>query len=233
MDLAWIDLTAHRGDSVLHRSSAISKFFFTLCMIISILLADTPIMLGGIAGVLLCGYRLAGISIVEVGHYALYPAIFSFPFAVFQFSISAAAGLTILLKAVTAAMVLLLLLFTTPYPEIFGILHRFLPRVLADGLFFTYRIFFILIKEIQNLLTHVRLRGGSAPYRLILNLKNIAAALGVLFIHSFDLSERMYHMLMIRGYTGRMVTERRVLFSGRDYILAAVGMIVMILVVIL
>lgn len=233
MDLAWIDLTANRGDSVLHRSSAISKFLCTLCIIASIILADTPLLLGMIAVVLLCGYRLAEISIMEMGHYALYPAIFSFPFAVLKLTVSMAAGLAIILKAVTAAMVLLLLIFTTPYPSLFGLLHRFLPGVLADGLFFTYRIFFILLQEIQNLLTHVRLRGGYTRFRLILNLKNIAAALGVLFIHSFDLSERMYQMLTIRGYTGRMVTERTNHWARRDYVLLAAGVVVIVLVIIL
>lgn len=197
------------------------------------MIADTPGRIAGILGVLLAGFLLAGISVVETGHYALYPAIFSFPFAVLRLTVSVSAGLTIILKAVTAAMALLLLIFTTPYPEIFGILHRFLPRVLADGLFFTYRIFFILIQEIQNLLTHVRLRGGGAPFRLMRNLKNIAAALGVLFIHSFDLSERMYSILVIRGYSGRMQTDWRIRLAGTDYLLLATGVSLLVLVVVL
>lgn len=231
MDLAFIDLTANRGGSVLHRSSAISKFLFTFALIFSIVLANHLTQLFLISGILVIGYFLAGLGFREVGHYALYPAFFSLIFAIFKFTISFSAGFTVILKAVTAALALLLFIFTTPYPEIFGILRKFLPGILVDGMFFTYRIFFILIKEVQNLLMHIRLRGGYQPLRLISNLKNIAGALGVLFIHSFDLSERMYQMLSIRGYTGHLHTERLIRFRTQDYILVGAGVAAIILVV--
>lgn len=231
MDLAFIDLTANRGTSVLHRSSAISKFIFTFTLILSIVLANHLSQLFLISAILLIGYLLAGLGIKEVGHYALYPAFFSVIFAIFKFTISFSAGMTVILKAITAALTLLLFIFTTPYPEIFGILRKFLPGVLVDGMFFTYRIFFILIKEVQNLLMHIRLRGGYQPLRFISNLKNIAGALGVLFIHSFDLSERMYQMLSIRGYTGHLHTERFIRFRTQDYLLVGAGVAAIILVV--
>ncbi|AZR72330.1 hypothetical protein BBF96_02340 [Anoxybacter fermentans] len=233
MDLAFIDLTANQGDSVFHKSSAVSKFLFTICMIIAIIIAKQPIHLTLILVLLIIGYLLARISLLIVGHYALYPAFFSMVFALFKFSYSVAAGVTVILKAVTAALALLLLIFTTPYLQIFGILGYILPDVLVDGMFFTYRIFFILIKEVQNLLTNIKLKGGYHPFNVIFNIKNLAGALGVLFIHSFDLSERMYKILIVRGYTGSLKVKRKVSFHWWDYLLILVGVIVIFAVVIL
>ncbi|MCK4257556.1 MAG: hypothetical protein KAX49_01165 [Halanaerobiales bacterium] len=232
MNLSYIDLIANKGDSMLHQSSAASKFLLTLSLIVSIILADQPIQLIMLVMVLLIGYRLANISLIKFGHYAIYPASFSLPFVIFKLS-SVTTCSVVILKAVTAALSLLLLIFTTPYPQIFGLLYRFLPGVLVEGMFFTYRIFFILISQIQNLLTIQKLRGGRSPIRVLGNLKNLAGVLGVLFIHAFDLSERMYQIMIIRGYTGHLGSSQEVYFHWRDLLLIITGIIVIVLVVIL
>ena len=233
MDLAFIDLTATRGHSLLHRSSPIAKCIFTCTIIISVIFARHLHQFAIIDTILICSYLMANLSLLEVGHYALYPAFFSLIFALLRFTVSFEAGFLVILKAVTAALALLLLIFTTPYPEVFALLRRFLPGVLVDGMFFTYRIFFILIKEVQNLLTHIKLRGGYHPVRIVFNLKNLAGALGVLFIHSFDLSERMNQTLSIRGYTGLLHTEQTLRFRREDMFLLIAGALAIILVVII
>lgn len=233
MDLAYIDLISSRGDSILHRSSAIAKCFFTFCMIVAILIAQMPGELVLVLAVLLGNYLIAGVSLKEAGHYALYPAFFSLAFAVFQLTVSITAGVIMILKAVTAALALLLLIFTTPYPEVFALMRRFLPRVLVDAMFFTYRIFFILLKEIRDLLTSIRLKGGNQRGQIFQNIKSLASALGVLFIHSFEMSERMYQVLLIRGYTGVLHTDREMSLQGWDYLLFITGIAVIGLVVIL
>lgn len=233
MDLAYIDLIANRGTSVLHKSSVVSKLLLTLSFIISIILAQNVLHLLVILAIIISGYRVAEISFLKIGHFALYPAFFSLVFAIFKFTVSYTAGMEVVLRAVTAALTLILLILTTPYYQIFSILNRLLPSILVDGLFFTYRIFFILLKEIDNLLTNLKLKGGYHPYRILFNLKNLAGSLGVLFIHSFDLSERMYQVLTIRGYTGHIQLEQDVSFVMRDYLLLLSGVSVILMVVIL
>lgn len=233
MDLARIDLIANKGASVLHKSSVVSKLLLALSFIISIILAQSIVHLLVILAIISIGYWVAKISLVKMGHFALYPVFFSLVFAIFKFSISYTEGMVVVLRAITAALTLILLILTTPYYQIFFVLNRFLPTVLVDGLFFTYRIFFILLKEVDNLLISLKLKGGYHPYRILFNLKNLAGALGVLFIHSFDVSERMYQVLTIRGYIGHLQMEQDVNFAMRDIFLLLSGVSVILMVVIL
>ncbi|HCS74683.1 MAG TPA: hypothetical protein DIW17_12520, partial [Clostridiales bacterium] len=53
-----------------------------------------------------------------------------------------------------------------------------------------------------------RLRGGLHPMRLLFNLKNAAGALGVMTIHAFDMSERLYRIYSLRGYNGKIPITR-------------------------
>lgn len=233
MDLAFIDLMANQGDSVLHRNSAISKFFFVLSILASAIIANRPLEFLPMLVVLIISYLLAEISLIKVAHYAVYPAFFSLIFALIRFTVSISAGFTVILKAVTAALALLLFIFTTPYPELFGLMSKFLPQVLVDGMFFTYRIFFILIGTMENFLKSIRLKGGYRPLGLLSNIKNLVGAIGVIFMHAFDMSERMHQVLTIRGYTGQIKTELRMNFRLADYLMIILGIGLIILVVII
>ena len=44
--------------------------------------------------------------------------------------------------------------------------------------------------------------------KLLFNLKNAAGALGVMTIHAFDMSERMYRIYSLRGYKGKIPVTR-------------------------
>lgn len=233
MDIAFVDFVATHGDSFLHRSSIIAKLFLLLSLIISAMLANRLLQFVPLIILLFIGYLSAGIPLRKVCHYALYPAFFSLIFAFFKFTSSFALGLIVISKAITVALALLLFILTTPYPELFGILSRFLPSILVDGMFFTYRILFILLRQVKNLLTNVRLKGGYHPWRLFFNLRNLAGAIGVIFIHAFDLSERMHQVLMVRGYGGQIKLDYQHKFHQIDLLICVLGIGINILVVIL
>jgi cobalt/nickel transport system permease protein len=44
--------------------------------------------------------------------------------------------------------------------------------------------------------------------RILFNLKNTAGALGVMTIHAFDMSERLYRIYSLRGYKGKIPLSR-------------------------
>lgn len=223
MDLAYVDFLSNHGDSILHRSVASSKLFLIMALIVSAILADELLQFVPLIILLIFGYLLAGVSLLKVSHYAFYPAFFSLFFALFKFSNSFVAGLIVICKAMTVALALLLFILTTPYPELFGILHKFLPSILVDGMFFTYRIFFVLLQEVKNFLKNIRLKGGYHPTRLIFNLRNLAGAIGVIFVHAFDLSEKMHQVLMVRGYTGQIQLDHQRQFRQIDYLFFCLG----------
>ncbi|WP_349239135.1 energy-coupling factor transporter transmembrane component T [Petroclostridium sp. X23] len=165
-------------------------------------------------------------------HFALYPVFFSLVFGFTRFVYSVEAGFIVILKAVDAAMTMLLLVTTTPYTEIFAFFRLLLPGIVVDGMFFTYRIFFILLEKIQRSLTIIKLRGGLRPYNIIFNIKNLAGVIGVLFINAFDMSERMYNIYSLRGYEGKIISDNKWFkFKRLDYIPIGISVIIIAMVV--
>ena len=110
----------------------------------------------------------------------------------------------IIIRALGAALSLIFLFATTPYIDLFSHLSRLMPSILGDIFLFTYRGLFILLRKSQVLIQVVKMRGGLRPRFLIYDLKNIASIVGLLFVESFSISERMYAAFALRGYEGNL-----------------------------
>ena len=98
---------------------------------------------------------------------------------------------------------MILLITTTSYVDIFRVLSLFLPKLLVDIFLFTYRALFIFIDQIENLIKSMRLRGGYRAFNIFANLKNVAGAIGVMVIHSIDMSNHMYQDFSLKGIQRR------------------------------
>lgn len=181
---------------------AISLLFVAVLLVDSI--AGAAILFAFFLGI----FRLGHIPIGRVWRLALYPAFFSLIFALLKIWESWQAGVLIIMRSTLAALTMIFLISTTPYYEIMNILSRFMPPLLVDIFIFTYRAFFILVDQIGNMLRSIRLRGGYHRRNWTLNIKNMAAALGVLIVHSLEMSERMYMIYTLRGYDGRIHVNR-------------------------
>lgn len=234
MDIAYIDQLANQGDGYLHKASAVSKIVLTASMIAAVVVSKRAVELLFILFVLIVVNLLHKLPLKKIIHFIFYPAFFSMVFALTRLIYSFEAGIVVILKAVVAAMAMVLLITTTPYPEVFAFFRAFLPAVVVDGMLFTYRIFFILLERIQKALTIVKLRGGFRPSNIWFNIKNLAGVIGVLFIYAFDMSERMYHIYSLRGYEGRMAQGFQwYRFKKKDYIPLGISVLIITAVVIL
>jgi energy-coupling factor transporter transmembrane protein EcfT len=154
---------------------------------------------------------------------ALYPGVFG---AIYAFA--AAAGVLtaalIILKAVTAALVAVLLMFTTPYPQVFAPVQRILPAVVGDALLMTYRSLFLLLEKFGHTLTAVRLRAGVFGANPIRSASSITRSLGGVLLYSIDLSQRTHDVMYLRGYDGRLaVTPQPSVSAGLDRTVVAAG----------
>ncbi|MDK2800181.1 MAG: cobalt/nickel transport system permease protein [Clostridiales bacterium] len=231
MDIAYIDQLANNGKGYLHKASVISKILLTVSLMVSVVVSNRLIQLLFIFLLLILLNIFNRLPLAKILHFAAYPAFFSLVFAMTRFMYSVEAGFIVILKAVDAAITMILLITTTPYPEIFSFLRLFLPKVVVDGMFFTYRIFFILLEKLQKTLVIIKLRGGFKPSNLLFNVKNLAGVIGVLFIHAFDMSERMYNIYSLRGYEGKILQENRwYKLKKLDYI--PIGISIMIIAVV-
>lgn len=208
MRLADVDLAATRGTSALHRASPAVKLLAFALVVGAVLVNNDVLILAGMALVLVSVAVAARLPAKPVAVLVSYPAFFG---AVFAATTSAGLldGLAIAAKAVSAALAALLVVFTTPYPQMFAPVQPLVPRVLGDAMLLVYRSFFLLVEKFDNLLRSVRLRAcflGGQPVR---SARAAVRAMEGLLLYSLDLSQRTYDVMRARGYSGRLRVARR------------------------
>lgn len=221
MDVSVVDASATRGDSGLHRSSAVAKLVAFALVLGAVVVSWNALVIAGLA------LALAGLAIASrlpmrpMLALAAYPAVFAVIFA-FASAPDPLTAATIVLKAVTAAFAAVTVVFTTPYPQVFAPIQRVVPGLVGDAMLMAYRATFLLIDEFSNLLRAVRLRSGLARGAPVRAARATSSALGGLLLYSLDLSQREYDIMRLRGYEGRLrVTLPRTDAPARDAALVA------------
>ena len=232
MDVSIIDYYANHGSSFLHRSKAIWKIVFAALVIASIILTNEFYLLMGIYVALVAVAVWTRLPVGKIIIIAAYPAIFALIFAIAIWNGSWLRVGVILLKALSAALTMVILIVTTPYPDIFNVIHPVLPRVIADGLFVTYRSVFILLELVDELIKGLKIRGGITRRKYITNIKNLASGLGLLLVRGFDFSEKFYGVMTVRGYGGKISSNRdNSLFSTNDAGVFIIGLLIFAVVI--
>ncbi|HJW74654.1 MAG TPA: energy-coupling factor transporter transmembrane component T [Thermoleophilia bacterium] len=207
MDVATVDYWATSGRSRLHRASAPAKIIAALLCLAAVVVLQNLFVVLAIFFLVLAAARRAGIPVGKFTLAALYPALFALLFAIAQFHGDFIVPATTIAKAVTAASIVVLLIGTTPYPRLFAALRPVLPAVIVEALYITYRSIFILLRILGDAMTSMRLRGGFIGGGVRARLRNLAAALALGAVYSFDVSERTYVAMRLRGYSGRVSGE--------------------------
>ena len=159
-DLARVDLWASSGNSAFHKASALSKLLFVALVLGSILSSSSPVFLAGLYAAL-CGLVL--LSRVPLGPalvLSLYPVLFSALWLLSRWNGDWTLPLVLVLRSLASSLTAVLLVASTPYPDLFAPIARVTPRLVGDGLFLTYRAFFLLVARADRMWTALRLRGG-------------------------------------------------------------------------
>jgi len=151
----------------------------------------------------------------------------------FSFSLEGAVyTLWISLKANAIFLFTVSILGTT---EVFSLahalLHLKLPKKLIELFFFFYRYISVLHKEYQRLFQAVRVRGFT-PRTNLHSLRTYAYLVGVLFIKSYERSQRVYQALILRGFKGEFPLISHFKLRKQDLAFAVVtyGIIILLLI---
>jgi cobalt/nickel transport system permease protein len=203
MRIGDIDASATLGRSPLHRADPVPKIASFTLVFSSVVFSTNVLIVVAIAFVLMAsvvGMRLRARSILAL---AAYPALFALLFA-WAAAPDALSGSLVVAKAFTAALCALVLMFTTPYPQVFAPIQRVLPTVVGDALLLTYRSLFLLLEQFSELARAVRLRSGVVAGHPVRSGRALTRALGGLVLYSFDLSQRTYDVMRVRGYSRRL-----------------------------
>lgn len=208
MNIARVDSCATHGTSALHRTVPAAKLLaFTL--VLAAVVVSTNVLIVAALGLLLIGaavgLRLPMRSVIAL---AAYPGIFA---ALFAFAASATllAAALIVSKAISAALAAVLLMFTTPYPQVFAPIQRAVPPVIGDAILMTYRSLFLLLDKFVATLTAAKLRAGISGKNPLRSARTITRTLGAVLLYSIDLSQRTHDVMHLRGYDGRLVVTHQ------------------------
>jgi len=227
MDVTIVDYYANHGKSFLHKAGAACKIIFTALVIASIITTNELYILLGIYLALVTLVVWTSLPVIKIITIAAYPAVFAliFAFAVWNGNWTRAG--VIILKALSAALAMVLLIVTTPYPDVFNTLRPFLPKIIAEAMFVTYRSIFILLELTDELIKALRVRGGITKRKYLTNIKNFSSGIGLLLVKGFDFSEKFYGMMNVRGYGGRISgrSAKKVVGSG-DILAVLIGLII-------
>lgn len=203
MDVRAIDNAATTGRSALHRAAAPSKLIAFACLLAAVVVQQNVLVVASVTlalAAVVVGMRLPARRVFGL---AAYPAVFAVIFA-FAAAPDVLVGALFVAKAVTAALAAVVLVFTTPYPQIFAPVQRIVPEIVGDAMLLTYRSIFLLAEKFDHLRVAVRLRSGLGHGHPLRAARATAAALGALLLYAFDLSQREYDIMRLRGYEGRL-----------------------------
>ncbi|MBM2833553.1 MAG: Cobalt transporter component CbiQ [Candidatus Brocadiaceae bacterium] len=132
--------------------------------------------------------------------------------------------LNIIVKSTLSIFLLVIATSTTTFPDFLkGLDMLRVPRLLVMLMSFMYRYIFVLIDEARRLMRARSLRYFGSRYKE--QFRAMGYMIGVLFIRTFERAERIYSAMIIRGFSGEILSVKRFRFSSMD-ILFMVGIIV-------
>jgi cobalt/nickel transport system permease protein len=204
VDISIVDRSATSGDSLLHGVAPRTKLIATALLLGAVIASTNVLVVLAVALVLWSAVIALGLTARPLAVLALYPGVFA---ALYAFALNAGylTAALIISKAVTAALVVLIMLFTTPYPQVFAPIQRVLPEVIADALLMTYRSLFLLLDKFSHTLTAARLRAGIVGSSPVRSAATVTRTLGGVLLYSIDLSQRTHDIMHLRGYDGRLI----------------------------
>jgi cobalt/nickel transport system permease protein len=132
---------------------------------------------------------------------------------------------TIAAKAVAITMLMEPLLSTAPLPvTLHGLSRLGVPEMVGQMILLSYRYLHVFRHEARRMASGMQVRGfrkrtDPATFRAIANF------LGMLFVRSFERTERVFDAMRARGYTGRLPEPAELHLHGRDLVWGGIGLI--------
>jgi len=223
-----------RGASAIHRRDARAKTIAALVFLIALATVRRNFLAVG-----LC-YSAILVAVVLAARLPLFAALMRatvvLPFTLVFAAISLAAGeplaaITLVGKSYLSALAVLVLLSTTPLPELLhGLEHLGVPRYLLMVVQFLYRYLFVISEEAQHMRAALQAKSGSLRNNLWNREKFGAPAgvLSVLFARSYAHAEGVHQAMLARGFRGHFLTLSGRTFGIADALFVAAALTVIV-----
>jgi cobalt/nickel transport system permease protein len=132
---------------------------------------------------------------------------------------------TIGAKAVAITLLMEPLLSTAPLPvTLHGLSRLGAPEIIGQMVLLSYRYLHVFRHEALRMSSGMQVRGFRKRTDLQ-TLRAVANFLGMLFVRSFERTERVFDAMRARGYRGRFPEPETTSMAAKDLVLAAVWLV--------
>lgn len=200
IDILAIDRWSASGDGWLHRASAPAKMGVALAFVGALIVSSQAVPLAVLYAALVAALLTSRLPALPVLGLSLLPVAMSALFALTRLGTTWESALVIVEKGAITSLALLLVVATTPAPELFRAARRLMPATLADILFLAYRSIFILLGRALAAREALRLRASRVSILRQLRRNALVGALAVL--RATELASEQYAAMRLRGYPG-------------------------------
>jgi cobalt/nickel transport system permease protein len=230
-DLNLITYYAESRQTCFSRVSPWTKFSLLILIILLVTLTKDFIILAGLYCIVLGAYAGARLPVRKLFAWYALPVIFVLSLAgimawnepgntVISFSIAGIPFVLtdngilliviLLLKALIVVTYSLFFLMTTRYQHFSAMIYRIFPSPIDQIFLMTYRFLFLTLAMIASILKAVRSRGGGLIHSISMQGRLFAEIFALVFIRSFERSERVHKAMIARGYSGSYGTATEV-----------------------
>lgn len=218
-----------RKQSVIHARDARAKLAVALLLLSAVATLPVPRSadVGAFLVLLAAATALAHLPVLGLAWRAAFVLPLSIAFAVMSWlSGDPGRAVSLLVKSYVSAFTVVLLLSTTPFPDIARAAEWFrLPRPVILLMQFVYRYLFVISEQAQHMWQASRCRSGEHRTHRRRHFRAAAGALSVLFARSYERAENIQRAMVARGFRGRFVTLSRWRFGWADGWFVAVSAI--------
>jgi cobalt/nickel transport system permease protein len=141
---------------------------------------------------------------------------------------------SILIRSWLSVQMAILLVAAARFPDLIHALeHLRVPSILTTIIAFLYRYLFVLADEVFRLMRARESRAAAGPGKrsggsVVWRARVAGNMAGQLFLRSYERSDRVYNAMLARGYAGHMETINPHELRRRDYMTAALALIVIL-----
>jgi cobalt/nickel transport system permease protein len=230
-DLNLITYYAETRRTCFSRVSPWTKFSLLILIVFLVTLTKDFIILAGLYTIVLGAYAGARLPVRKLFSWYALPVIFvlsligimawnepgntviSFSVAGISFILTDNGILLIiilLLKALITVTYSLFFLMTTRYQHFSAMIYRIFPSPIDQIFLMAYRFLFLTLAMTGSILKAVRSRGGGLIHSIHMQGRLFAEIFALVFIRSFERSERVHKAMIARGFSGSYGTAAEV-----------------------
>ena len=244
-DLNLITYYAEKQQSSFTCLSPWTKFAFLILIILLVTLSGNLVILAVLYLVILLAYASAHLPVRKLFGWCTMPVVFvlslvgimawsepgnpviSFAVAGFPLVLTDKGILlvvTLLLKALIVVTFSLFFLMTTRYMHFSAMIYRIFPSPLDQIFLMAYRFLFLTLAMTGSILKAVRSRGGGLIHSVRVQGRMFAEVFALVFIRSFERSERVHKAMIARGFSGSYGTATGIpALRHAEYLLICAG----------